>query len=75
MTISKEQIQILKSRGFKSRKKSRYSFLNNYQQFITVNVLENYFQLEIDGRRVYGTKLSFEDILIIITILYPNESR
>ena len=75
MIISKDQISILKSLGFKARNKRRYSFLNDYNQFVTINVMDDYYQLEIDGRRIYGTELSFNDIIKIITILYPHESR
>lgn len=75
MTISKEQIDVLKSLGFKMRSKKRYSLFTSFNQFFSIELIDNGFQIQIDGRRIYASELSFNEVVIIVNILYPNESR
>jgi len=75
MTITNDQIKTLKTLGFKSKGKRRFSFSIVSYQTICINVMSDSFQLEVDGSRIYGTRLSFDDIIKVITILYPNEKR
>lgn len=76
MTISKDQINLLRSLGFKFRNSRRYSYLTSYNQFFTVNVLKNGFQIEIDGVKFHGQELSFDNLLtILLILLYPDEKR
>lgn len=75
MTLCKDQKDKLKEFGFKSRGMNSYSYISSANQFIRINMLEDNFQLVIDGTRIYGTNLSFENILKIITILFKHESR
>lgn len=74
MTVSESEINLLRTFGFKLRGKNRFSKSDEIQT-ITFNEIDGFFQLEVDGRRIYGSKLSFDDVIKIITILFPNESR
>lgn len=75
MTISKDQISQLRSLGFKFRNRKRYSYLTSYNQFLSINIVNNGFQLEIDGSRIYTRELSFKDLINVINILFPNEKQ
>lgn len=75
MTISEDQISQLRSLGFKFRNNKRYSYLTSFNQFFSINIVENGFQLEVDGSRIYTRVLSFTDLITIINLLYPNEQR
>lgn len=75
MTLSQDQIIRLRSFGFKSRGKNIFSFTGFYLQNISINILEDAIELVIDGKRIYGTDLSFDDVLKIVTILFPDETR
>lgn len=75
MAILKEQSDILKALGFKKRNKKRYSLLTPYDQFFSVEMITNGFQIQIDGRRIYASELPFNEVIKIVNILYPNESR
>ncbi len=75
MTISKDQNSQLRFLGFKLRNKNRYSYLTPFNQFLSINVLNKGFQLEIDGCRIYSNELSFNELMTILTLLYPNEKR
>ena len=74
MAVSKEEGNILRSLGFASRGKNRFSKSNDIQT-ISLNQVDGFLQIEVDGQRIYGTKLSFNDVIKIITILFPNETR
>jgi len=75
MTILKEQTDVLKRLGFKMRSRKRYSLLTPYNQFFSVELISNGFQVQIDGRRIYASDLCFNDVIKIVNILYPNEGR
>ena len=75
MAILKEQTDILKKLGFKMRNKKCYSLLTPFNQFFSIEFLDIGFQIQIDGRRIYASELSFNEVIIIINLLYPNEGR
>lgn len=75
MTLSQDQIAALRTFGFKSRGKNQFYFTSFCLQTITINILNDSLELAIDGNRIYGTNLSFDNVLKIVTILYPDETR
>jgi len=75
MTISKDHKNQLRSLGFKFYNKKKFSYVTPYNQYLLINVSVNGFQMEIDGIRIHSQELSFDDLLTIILLLYPDEKR
>lgn len=75
MAVSKDELIKLRSLGFKSRNKKRFSFLSSKKQFVAVNIFDDGFILEFDGQKVLTDKLTLENVTTIINLLYPNEKR
>lgn len=75
MPLNNIQIKQLKILGFKFRNKNRYTLLTKFGQFWSIRISREGFYFELDGSLLKSEPLSFDEVIKVVKILFPDEER